>query len=210
VASTSTGYEAQTQTTTTQRTVDAADVPNYSADQVHQNGTETTVDEQTTSTTMTPTHTTHYSVPTVPKTERCTVDALAPSGKNVATSDIATKLLGTNASKSSSLEPGLRLNGTYASSTGMKVEFRDDSATLECGKVLNSEAYVVNSERGQLIVRFQNSTGPLSLVLQPDGTLSGSGSVDVAGRKVYEDANGHVAYTPQNARCALDVFSPGK
>lgn len=209
-ATTSTGYEMQTQTTTSQKTIDAAEAGQYNPDQVHQNGSETTVDQQTSSTVMTPTKTTHYSVPTKPKTERCAVNTLAPTGKNVAMSAVLTQALGTNASKSSSLEPGLRLNGTYASSTGMKIEFREDSATVGCSTVLNSEAYSITPEHGQFIVRFQNSTGPLSLVLQPDGTLSGSGSVDIAGRKVYEDAQGHVAYTPQNARCLLGIFAPVK
>ncbi|MFC5863233.1 hypothetical protein ACFPT7_13090 [Acidicapsa dinghuensis] len=210
VASTSTGYEMQTQTATTQRTIDSAEAGNYNPDQVHQNGMETTVDEQTSTTTMKPTHTTHYSVPTVPKTERCNVGSLAATGKNVAISAVLTQALGTNASKSSSLEPGLRLNGTYASATGMKIEFRDDSATVGCGKVANSEAYSVTAEQGQMMVRFQNSTGPLALVLQADGSLLGSGSVGIAGRKVYEDANGHVAYTPQNAQCSLGMFTPVK
>lgn len=210
VASTSTSYQAQTQTTTTQRSIDAADVPNYSADQVHQNGMEYSVNEQSTTTSMVPTHTTHYSVPTVPKTERCTVSTLPPSGKNVAVSALLTNLLGSNTSKSSSLEPGLRLNGTYAAPGGLKIEFRDDSATVACGEALNSEAYAVNSERGQLIVKFQHSTGPLSLVLQPDGTLSGSGSVEVIGRNIYQSAEGHVAYTPQSARCTLGTLAPAK
>jgi len=209
VAHTSTSYEAQTQTVTTQRSVDAADVPNYSMDQVHQNGMEYSVDQQTTSTSMVPTHTTHYEIPTVPKTERCTVGALPPTGQNVAASVLATKLLGTNGSKSASLAPGLRLNGNYAVQGGLKIEFRDDSATLDCSGALSSEAYSVSAQGGQMVVRFDHKGAPLSLVLQPNGTLTGSGTVAVSGRKVYKDASGNIAYTPHNANCAVGTLNPG-
>lgn len=209
-ATTSTGYEVQTQTTTSQKTIDAAEAGQYNPDQVHQNGTETTVDQQTSTTTMNPTRTTHYSVPTRPKTERCAVNSLVPTGKNVAIPAVLTQALGTKASNSSSLEPGLRLSGTYASSTGTQIEFREDSATVGCGKIANSEAYSVTVDHGQMVVRFQNNTGPLSLVLQPDGKLSGAGIVEIAGRRVYEDANGHVAYAPQSAQCTLGTFAPVK
>ena len=71
----------------------------------------------------------------------------------------------------------------------MKIEFRDDSATLECGAALSSEGYAVVPEDGQLVVKLRHSAGPLSLVLQPNGTLNGTGSVDVNGRKIYRWPN---------------------
>lgn len=209
VAHTSTSYEAQTQTVTTQRSIDAADVSNYSMDQVHQNGMEYSVDQQTTSTSMVPTQTVRHEIPTVPKTERCTVGALPPTGQNVAVSVLATKLLGSRGSKSASLEPGLRLNGDYAAQGGLKIEFRDDSATLDCSGALSSEAYSVSAQGGQMVVRFDHKGEPLSLMLQPNGSLTGSGTVAVAGRKVYKDANGNIAYTPHNASCAVGTLSPG-
>ncbi len=206
----STGYQMQTRTTTTSTQIDANDVPNYNADQVHQNGMEHSVNSQTSSTTMVPTTVHHYSVPTAPKTERCNVGVLPPTGETAKVSSAMTAILGTNASKSANTTPGLRLNGTYSVTGGLKVEFRDDSATLECGAALNSEGYAVVPEGGQLLVKFQNSAGPLSLVLQPNGTLTGSGSVDVAGRKMYKSETGDIAYVPQNARCTLGTLTASK
>lgn len=207
---TSTTYETQTQTTTTQRPIEANDVPNYSADQVNQNGSEYSVNEQSTSSASVPTTVHHYSVPTAPKTERCNVGVLPSTGETVKVSAAMTTLLGTEASKSANTAPGLRLNGRYSASDGLKIEFRSDSATVECGAAANSEGYAVVPEGGQLVVKFQNSAGPLSLVLQPDGTLTGSGSVDVAGRKMYKSASGDIAYTPQNARCTLGTLTANK
>ncbi|HXN22542.1 MAG TPA: hypothetical protein VOA41_07345 [Candidatus Dormibacteraeota bacterium] len=204
----STSYETQTQTTTTQRQVSANDAPNYSADQVHRNGMEYSVDNQTTSSTEVPTTVHNYSVPTVGKTERCNVSVLPPTAATSSISSTLTQVLGSQASKSANTAPGLRLNGTYSVAGGLKIEFRDDSATLECGTALSSEGYAVVPEGSQLVVKFQHGAGPLSLVLQPNGTLTGSGSVDVNGRKIYRSQTGDIAYTPQTARCTLGTLTP--
>ena len=208
--SASTGYQMQTKTTTTQRQIDAGDVPNYAMGDVHQNGMEYSVDQQSTSSSWTPTTTHHYSVPTAPKTEHCNVQTLRPTNGNVSVSGALTQLTGSKGSKSTNTAPGLRLNGTYAAQGGLKIEFRDDSATLECGESLNSEGYEVLPEGGRLIVRFQNSTGPLSLVLQPNGTLAGSGTVDVAGRSAIQGSDGGIDYRPRNARCALGTLEASR
>ena len=209
-STTSTGYETQTQTTTTQKQIGANEVQNYNADQVHQNGMEYSVNDQTSSTTMVPTTVHNYSVPTAPKTEHCNVGVLPPTGEIGSVSGALTQVLGTKASKSANTAPGLRLNGAYSGAGGLKIEFRADSATLECGAALSSEGYAVVPEGGQLVVKFLHSGGPLSLVLQPNGTLAGSGSVAVNGRKIYRSPNGDIAYTPQSARCTLGTLVPDK
>jgi len=206
----STTYQMQTQTSTTQRQIDAGDVPNHALGDVHQNGMEYSVDQQTTSTSWTPTTTHHYSVPTAAKTERCNVGTLPPTGEAVSASGMLTQVAGTKASQSSNTAPGLRLDGTYAAAGGLKIEFRDDSATLECGESFHSEGYAVLPERGQLVVKFQNGTGPLSLVLQPNGTLTGDGTVDVAGRRAIQSESGKVEYLPRNGRCALGTLQAAK
>lgn len=203
----STTYQSQTTTTTTQRQLDPGEEREYSADQLHQNGGQFSVDQQTTSTSWTPTF---HRAPTVPKTERCTVGNLAVGGESIKTAAILTQVLGSKASKSANSRPGLRLNGKYAVTGGLTIEFRDDSATLECGESFNSEAYEVLRENGQMLVKFQNNTGPLSLILQPNNTLTGSGAVDVTGRRAIQAAGGGVDYTSRNARCELGTFEASK
>lgn len=67
------------------------------------------------------------------------------------------------------------------------------------------------NEGGQLIVKFQNNTGPLSLILEPNGTLSGSGIIDVAGRKAIKSDDGRsVDFLPRNARCTLGTLTPDR
>jgi hypothetical protein len=206
----STSYEMQTQTTTTQRQIDAADVPNYGTGEVHQNGMEYSVDQQTTSTNWAPTTQHHYEVPTAPKTEHCNVATLPPTSANATISGALTQVLGSKGSKSANTTPGLRLNGTYAAPGGLKIEFRDDSATLECGESFNSEAYTLVPDGGQLVIKFQNSTGPLSLVLQPNGSLTGSGDIEVAGRRAVQGEGGAMEYLPRTAHCALGTFTASR
>jgi len=65
-------------------------------------------------------------------------------------------------------------------------------------------------EAGHMVVKFQNGTGPLSLVLQPNGTLTGSGNIDVAGRRAIQSDSGGLDYLPRNARCALGTLEAVK
>jgi hypothetical protein len=58
-------------------------------------------------------------------------------------SDALTQMLGTQASKVANATPGLRLAGTYSAPGGFSIEFRDGSATVECGRAHNAEAYSV-------------------------------------------------------------------
>ena len=203
-----TSYQMQTTTTTTQRQLEPGEEREYSADQLHQNGGQYSVDQQTSSTNWTPTTQHHYEVPTAPKTERCNAGMLPPTGANVALSAALGAVLASKPSKSADTTPGLRLNGTYSAQGGLKIEFRDDSATLECGESFASEAYAVIPDGGQLVIKFQNSTGPLALVLQPNGALTGSGDVDVAGRRAIPAEGGGVDYLPRNARCSLGTLNP--
>jgi hypothetical protein len=209
VATTSTSYEAQTQTTTQQRQIDANDVANYSADSVHQNGMEYSVDTPVTSTSYNAVPVHHYSVPTAPKTERCNVTTLPPTGSAVKISSALTQLFGTQASKSANTAPGLRLAGTYAQPGGLTIEFRDDSATVECGEAHTAEAYWVLPSGNQFAVKLQNGVTPLVLTLQPDGILAGSGSVDIAGHRLVRSANDDVHnFVPVNARCTVGILTP--
>jgi hypothetical protein len=205
----STSYEMQTTTTTTQRQLEPGEQREYSADQLHQNGGQFSVDQQTTSTSWAPS-TTYQRPRTVPKTERCTVGTLPATSESVKTATILTQVLGSKASKSANSAPGLRLNGKYEVPGGLKIEFRDDSATLECGESFNSEAYQVVRENGQMIVNFHNNTGPLSLILQANNTLTGSGEVEVTGRRAIQGSGGGIDYQSRNARCPLGTLAASK
>jgi len=209
VASTSTSYEAQTQTTMQTRQIDAAETRNYEGtDAVHQNGMEYSVNEPVSSTSYNPVHHTTYTVPMKPKTEKCSAGLLPPTGSNVKVSDAMTQLLGTQASKAANTTPGLRLAGTYSAPGGLTIEFREDSATVECGAAHNAESYSVIRTSGEFEVNLQNGAAPFTLVLQPNGALVGSGTVAVDGRKLVPTASGDVHnFVPVKATCTLGTLT---
>jgi hypothetical protein len=156
---------------------------------------------------MVPTQHTHYEQPMVSKTEHCNIGMVPPTAETSSMTSALTPLLGAKGSQSANTAPGLRLNGTYAAPGGLKIEFRADSATLECGEALNSEAYSVAAEGGQFVIKFDNKTGPFALALQPNGTLTGPSSVDVAGRRVIKSNSGEINYQPRNARCSVGTLT---
>ena len=80
---------------------------------------------------MEQTQTTHYEIPSEPKTVRCNIGVVPATVKTAKIADIATTVLGSEGSKSQNTAPGLRMNGTYAAQGGLKIEFRADSATIE-------------------------------------------------------------------------------
>lgn len=211
VESTSTTYQTQTHTVTTREEIPQQNLPLYAGESdVQTNGSESYIEHQSSYTTMQPMQTMHREIPSRPKTAHCNIGVIPATGESPKVSDIATTVLGSEGSKSQNTKPGLRLNGTYAAQGGLSIEFRADSATLSCGEAGSSEGYAVVPEAGRLVVKFDNKTGPFSLVLQPNGTLSGPPTIDVAGRKVYQAGNGGLGYTPQNARCAVGTLSASK
>ena len=201
------GYEAQTHTTTTERQIAAADVPNYSAGTVHQNGMESTVSEQTTSTTYEPawpTPSRPAEVITAPKTERCSAGVLAGTPRVTLTEGMKSLIPG---KKAAGLPMGLRLLGTYAGQSGLSIEFRTDLATVDCGQAHVAMPYQMENAGGQLTVKVANPAGPFSLQLRPDKTLEGSGKVDVAGRVVSGATDDKILYASRNASCAVGTLS---
>ena len=208
VANTSTSYEAQTQTTMQTRQIDAAETRNYEGtDAVHQNGMEYSVNEPVTTTSYNPVHHTTYSVPMKSKIEKCNAGVLPVTASNVKISDALTQLLGTQASKVANTTPGLRLAGTYSAPGGLSIEFRDDSATVECGAAHNAESYSVIRVGGQFEVKMQNGAAPFTLMLQPNGALVGSGTVAVEGRKLVPTASGDVHnFVPVKASCSVGTL----
>jgi hypothetical protein len=210
VATTSTSYEAQTQTTMQTQQIDAAKAQNYAGtDAVHQNGSEYTVDTPVTSTTYTATPVHNYVARTAPKSEQCNVTTLPPIGANASVSGALTQMLGTKASSASNTTPGLRLAGTYIAPGGLSIEFREDSATVSCGQAAVAEAYSVTPSGAQFAVKLQNGTTPFTLALQPNGTLVGSGVINVAGRKLVRSSGDDVHnFVPQNATCNLGALTP--
>jgi hypothetical protein len=205
------GYQTQTQTTTRERQIDAAEAQNYAGtDAVHQNGMEYSVTEQVTSTSYEPAPVANYQLPPMtPKTEQCTAGIMQGSSSGSIMESL-TQIVAPSAKQKPPVPPGLRLAGMYAGQSGLRIEFREDSATIECGEAHVAQTYSMQDNNGQILLRIENGTTPLALNLQANGTLVGSGVVNVAGRVVTGSTDNAITYAARNARCAVGTLMPQK
>lgn len=203
------GYAEQAHTTTRERQIDAAEAQNYAgSDAVHQNGMEYSVTEQVTSTTYEPAPVAQYQpAPMAAKTERCTAGIMQGSSNSGSIADALTQIVAPSAKQKAPVPPVLRLAELYASQTGLSIEFREDPATVECGEAHVAEPYVVQDANGQVSIRIQHGAAPFALSLQPNGTLVGSGTIDVAGRIVTGSTGNALTYAPRNARCVVGTLA---
>ncbi len=107
---------------------------------------------------------------------------------------------------------GLRMNGSYAASTGFSVEFFPESAILGCGPdAARAYPYTVVADGKQVEIKVNNANHPLALAIKTGNVLDpGSGSYQVEGRRITgQDANGDYTFAPLNATCNLAQLSPG-
>jgi hypothetical protein len=107
---------------------------------------------------------------------------------------------------------GLRMNGTYAASTGFSVGFYPESAILGCGPdAARAYPYTVIADGRQAVVKVDAPDHPLTMMLQSNNTLNpGSGPYLVEGRRIIgQNDNDDFTFAPLNATCNLGVLSPG-
>jgi len=205
-------YELHSATTTQEKPISAGEAREYSADQVHQNGMEYSV--STTQAGNIGSGDTSWAkpraaVPVVAKTESCNVTTL--TGTPVTKmSAVLNQLTGSAPGRGATIPVGLRMYGRYESKGSLNIDFKGDLATLECGRARAAEPYMVENAGGRITIQVKNEAGPFSLALQPDGTLNGSGTVDVAGKVLTGTQGDHMTYAPVSGRCTLGTLTASK
>lgn len=151
------------------------------------------------------------------KIERCTIGALAPAGPTgtmgTAIGTAAGIAFGGSVEKAARdaekdlPAPGVRMTGQYAIQGGLALEFRPEGVILDCGEAHVIKKYTVENRAGQILVTVRNDA-PFTLALQPNGALTGSGSVDVAGRVVTGSTPDGIGFGARNMRCAIGTLMP--
>lgn len=160
--------------------------------------------------------TTYTQVPDyAPKIERCMIATLAPPPPPAPASASAQDgggLFGMLGSMINTVvpasEPGLRMVGQYAGSSGLLLDFDGAAVTLDCGQAHVKQPYTVENAPNELVVHVQNSGGPFNLAVLPDNSLRGSGNTTVNGRLVSGMRGDDVTYTPHSERCDIGAFRP--
>jgi hypothetical protein len=150
-----------------------------------------------------------------PKIERCTIGSLAmppapkpapaqPSGDS-GILGLVTGLANTFAPGDG--EVGIRMTGKFASGQ-LLLDFSGNSLVLDCGQAHARQPYTVENATNALLIHVQNSGGPLTLALQPDNSLRGSGSTAVNGRLVTGMNGDDVAFAAHSESCEVGTFRP--
>jgi hypothetical protein len=106
---------------------------------------------------------------------------------------------------------GLRLTGQYRGDGDLDLNFLPDGAVVTCGDVGVLRPYRIKVEGGQTVVTVNNGGVAFSLTLAPNGTLNGSGTIQVDGRKITGSGpDGKLAYAPKTLSCPVGNLSPIK
>jgi len=201
-------YDIHSPTTTQEKQISAGEAWQYSADQVHRNGSDYSVTTQTAnSSSDTSWAKPRAARPVVGKTARCNVATLTGTPAVPKMSAAINQITGSAAHKGDTIPVGLRMFGRYESKGGLNIDFEGDLATLECGRARSAESYLVENDAGRIAIQVKNLAGPFTLALQPDGTLSGSGSVDVAGKILTGTKNDQITYAPVSGHCTLGTLA---
>jgi hypothetical protein len=117
-------------------------------------------------------------------------------------------LLDPSAAKAPPKPFGLRMAGTYAGPSGLSIEFRIDSATVECSEAHVAMPYDVENADGPLKLKMRNPAGLFVVMLRPDGNIEGSGTVNLAGRVITGSRGDDIVYATRNASCPVGTLAP--
>lgn len=109
------------------------------------------------------------------------------------------------------LAPGPRLVGTYAGAGGMKIQFQDAGAVIDCAQAHVMAAYDIANAGGAVKIALKNGTLPISLTLTSGGTLMGTGTTAVNGKLMTGlDGDGNPVLTPTSANCSLGTLAAAR
>jgi hypothetical protein len=151
-------------------------------------------------------------------TERCVFASLQAAGPSMSFDSALANTMGILSGKGTDraardaqkvgIPPGVRLSGLFAGPGGLKVEFHTEGAVLDCGEAHVARPYQINATPDATVVTINNGGAPIALHAQADGSLLGSGAVDIEGRVMTGmSANGPV-FAPKRARCAVGRLAP--
>lgn len=143
-----------------------------------------------------------------PKIERCTIGSMTLVPPKPVTAPKTGIGFLDAISTSAPLIPGFRITGQYVASSGLSLEFANDSVILDCGKAHVKMPYTVENSPTQFVVHVQNAGGAFLLGVAPDNSLRGSGSTTVNGRLVTAIHGENVSFGPHSETCTVGSLVP--
>jgi hypothetical protein len=164
-----------------------------------------------------------------PITQHCSIGALAPgpgvildAGLSTSGSSVLSALgtvLGAMAGDASSndpnqftVPPGPRMAGLFTNSSGLKIQFNDGNAVIDCAQAHVLARYDVSLQGGAAVVSLKSDgTNPFTLSVHSDGSLAMSQPLTVNGKLMTAmDDNANPIFTPTTATCNAGALVAAK
>jgi len=163
-----------------------------------------------------------------PITMHCGIGALAPgpgvildAGLSTSGSSVLSALgsvLSTMAGDSSNdpnqftIPPGPRMAGLFTNPSGLKIQFNDGNAVIDCAQAHVLARYDVSLQGGAAVVSLKSDgTNPFTLSVRSDGSLDLSQPVTVNGKLMTAmDDNANPIFTPTTATCNAGALVAAK
>jgi hypothetical protein len=100
--------------------------------------------------------------------------------------------------------------GEFAGPGGADIDFHDDAAIVACGEIAAEYPYAIDLSGSQPVLRLAAAGKPtINLSFGSDGTLVGSGPLQITGRFVSgADRDGNIAYGTRSISCPLATLTP--
>ncbi len=156
--------------------------------------------------------TVHCAIGALTPGDAVAVDPGLPSSTPSVISALGTVLdtLSGNAPKPLMLPPGPRMAGAFTGTGGLKIQFNDGSAIVDCAQAHILTPYSVSFQAGAAVVTVNNGSNPFKLVVQADGTLKGSGTATINGKIMTALSGADPVFTPTSASCPLNSLAVSK
>ena len=158
-------------------------------------------------------------------TEHCNVGTLLPGPPSAPPQGVVSTIFGAFAAAGAlvgansqsdvpqtvMIAPGPRMVGTFASAGGLKIQFDDGGAVIDCAQAHVAAKYSVAIAAGSIRATVQNGTSPFTLALGANGALGGAGTITVNGKLMTAlDSNSDPILTPTSASCPVDTLVAAK
>jgi hypothetical protein len=152
-------------------------------------------------------------------TRRCNIGSLAAggpspplgSGSAVAATVLNLALGSPDPDAGKPTPAGLRMSGEYGTRAALDLEFRPEGVVVGCGEVTALRPYAVAVQGSRVMVNVENGATLFTLAVGADGSLGGTGTVRVDGRRVTGTGpDGSLAYAPRSATCPLGTLAPAR
>jgi hypothetical protein len=148
------------------------------------------------------------------KTATCAVGTMSPGvidpPSGDAFNDVAMMMFPDTQTAQQKEAPGARMLGTFAGAGGLKIEFQSTGAVIDCAQAHVVTQYQVASTSSGVTITLKNGSSPFSLVLQPNGSLSATGSAKIDGRLVSGQNGSAFTFTPASASCTIGTLNVTK